>query len=493
MRIATGGVSHETSTFLRTRTTMRDFETGKGVFRGNEITDRFRGANIPTGGFIEGAEEHDFELVPLLWADANPGGLIVRDDYDKLKAEFLELLGRAESEGGPVDGVLLDMHGAMVIEGIEDGDGDFIAAVREVIGPDRPILVTQDLHGNHTKWRVAVADSLIGYDTFPHVDQAERGREAAGLIVRAIRGEVRPVMAIHQLPLLWSAECQVTAGPPIDEAFRYVHEIEQRPGVLVVTLSTAFPWSDVPDVGTSVVVTADADPELAQETADELGAWIWQRRERLYKRPRTAREALAEGKRVGKYPIFLADQADNTGSGAPGDSTEVLQTFLDLGLQDALLLYMVDPEVADEAHAAGVGARVSVALGGKSDPAQGAPVEMDVEVVAVSDGNFAYDGPMLSGTTGRLGPSAWLRSGGLSVVVVSGREQPFDQAFVRSLGIDCASMRYIAVKSAGHFRSGFGKIIGSSHNISARAVHSDDFTQMGYKRPKRTLYPGLSQ
>ena len=493
MRIAAGGVAHETSTFLKTRTTMRDFETGKGLFRGNEIIDHFRGANVPTGGFIEGAEEHDFELVPLLWADANPGGLIVRGDYDKLKAEFLELLSRAESEGGPVDGVLLDMHGAMVIEGIEDGDGDFIAAVREVIGPDRPILVTQDLHGNHTKWRVAVADSLIGYDTFPHVDQAERGREAAGLIVRAIRGEVRPVMAIHQLPLLWSAECQVTAGPPIDEAFRYVHEIEQRPGVLVVTLATAFPWSDVPDVGTSVVVTADADPELAQETADELGAWIWQRRERWYKRPRTAREGLAEGERVGKYPIFLADQADNTGSGAPGDSTEVLQTFLDLGLQDALVLYMVDPEVADEAHAAGVGARVSVALGGKSDPAQGAPVEMDVEVVAVSDGNFAYDGPMFSGTTGRLGPSAWLRSGGLSVVVVSGREQPFDQAFVRSLGIDCASMRYIAVKSAGHFRSGFGKIIGSSHNISARAVHSDDFTQMGYKRPKRTLYPGLAQ
>ena len=230
MRIATGGVSHETSTVLRTRTTIDDFKFRKGLFRGNEIIDRFRGTNISTGGFIDGAEENAFELIPLLWTFAEPSGLIVREDYEALKSEFLELLQRAESETGPVDGLLLDMHGAMVIDGIDDGDGDFISAVREVIGPDRPIVVTQDLHSNHTKRRVEAADALIGFDTYPHVDQAERGREAAGLIARTVRSEVRPAMAIHQLPLLWSVACQVTAHPPIDEAFRLVHEVEQRPG-----------------------------------------------------------------------------------------------------------------------------------------------------------------------------------------------------------------------------------------------------------------------
>ena len=167
----------------------------------------------------------------------------------------------------------------------------------------------------------------------------------------------------------------------------------------------------------------------------------------------------------------------------------MLQAFLDRGLQDALVLYMVDPEVAEQAHAAGVGGRMSTALGGKSHPAQGPPVRMDVEVVAVSDGKFAYDGPMFAGMNSKHGPSAWLRSGGVSVVVVSAREQPFDQAFARSLGIDPASMRYIGVKSAGHFRSGFGSIIGSSYNISAQAIHSVDFSNMGYKRAKRRLYP----
>ena len=489
MRIATGGVSHETSTFLPTRTTTRDFVDTKGIFRGNEFIDHFRDTNTPTGGFVDGAKEHGIELVPLLWAFANPGGPIVREDYEALKAEFLELLRNGESENGPFDGVLLDMHGAMVIDGIDDGDGDFIEAVREVVGADHPIVVTQDLHASHTERRVAAADALIGYDTFPHVDMAERGREAAELIARTVRGEVRPVMALHQLPMLWSAVCQVSTQPPMDEALRHIHEIEQRPGVLVVTLSTAFPWSDVPDVGSSVIVVTDADPALARSTADELGAWVWERRERWWKKPLTVSEALAEGERVGNYPIFLADHADNTGSGTPGDSTEVLQTFLDLGLQDALVLYITDREVAEQAHAVGVGGRMSTAVGGKSHPAQGPPVQMEAEVVAVSDGRFAYDGPMFAGMMGKHGPSAWLRSGGVSVVVVSAREQPFDQAFARSLGIDPAAMRYIGVKSAGHFRSGFGSIIGSSYNINAQAIHSVDFTRMGYKRAKRRLYP----
>jgi len=296
-------------------------------------------------------------------------------------------------------------------------------------------------------------------------------------------------MAIYQLPLLWSAACQVTAQPPMEEALRKVHEIEQRLGILNVTLATGFPLADVPEVGASVIVTADEDPALAQSAADELGAWIWQSRERWYKELSTVNEALAEGQKIGKYPVILADQADNTGGGAPGDSTEVLQTFIDLGLQDALVLYMVDPGVARQTHAAGVGERISIALGGKSDPAQGAPVEMDAEVVAISDGIFQYDGPMFAGLTADLGFSAWLRSGGVSVVVVTAREQPFDLAFARSLGIDCASMRYIAVKSSAHFRSGFEGIAGSIHNIDAQAVHSLDLKRIAYQRSKRRLYP----
>jgi microcystin degradation protein MlrC len=485
MRIAAGGISHETSTFAPTPTTLRDFESGLGLFRGGDIVERFRGSNNCTGGFIAGADRHRFELVPLLWTFAYPGGLIRRADYDTLKREFLDRLTKVL----PVDGVLLDLHGAMVVEGSDDGDGDFIETVRRAVSPACPIVATFDLHGNHTQRRLDAADAVIGFDTYPHVDMAERGVEAADLIVRIIRSEVRPVMALRELPLFWSAACQVTAHAPIDEAFRLVHEAERRPGILSITLATGFPWADVPQMGASVIVVADGDPKLARHTADEIGDWIWQRRERWHRQPLTVAEALELGQRAGRYPIMLADMADNTGGGAGGDSTEVLRTFVERDLPDALVLYLVDAEVARQAHAAGVGAHLSVQLGGKSHPAQGAPVPLDAEVVALSGGTFTYDGPMYAGLTGNLGPSAWLRCRGVNVVVVSARMQPLDQAFARRLGIDCSRMKYIAVKSSVHFRSGFEKIAGSIHNIDAQAIHTHDFRRLPYQRRRRPMYP----
>lgn len=488
MRIAVGGISHETSTFADQPTTLREFESGFGLFRGDEVVQRFRNANTCTGGFIDGAAKLGFEAVPILWTFAYPSGLIRRADYEQLKGEYLDRLRRADAEG-PLDGALLDLHGAMVVEGIDDGDADMIEAVRGVLGPKRPIMVTQDLHGNHTLRRVKAADAIVGFDTYPHVDMNERGREAADIIVRTLRGEIRPVNAIRQIPLFWGIRCQVTAHPPMDEVMRRVHDLEKRPGIISVTVATGFPWADVPDVGASVIVVADKDQALAQKTADELADWIWEQRERWHTPPLAVRDALAQGEKLGRYPILLADHADNTGGGAGGDSTEVLRTFLDMRLRDALMLYMVDPDVAEQAHAAGVGRRISIKLGGKSQPGQGAPIEMEAEVVALTQGAFAYDGPMYAGLTGNMGRSAWLRKDGVSAVVVKAREQPLDPGFARTLGIDCTKMRYIALKSAAHFRSGFEAIAGAIFNVDAMGVHTHDFSKLVYKKRTRPVFP----
>ena len=485
MRIATGGIIHETSTCVDTETTLDDFEHDRGIIRGEAMLARFRGANVQTGGFIGAADECGFDLVPLLRASAFPGGLIRREDYDAIKAELIERLEAA----GPVDGVLLDLHGAMVVDGIDDGDGDVIAAVRNVVGPEVPIGVPQDLHGNHTKWRVEVADAIVGYDTFPHIDMADRGKEAGEIIVRTIRGEIRPRMAIHQLPMFWSTTCQVTGRSPMNEVIERLHEMERRQGVVSMTVATGFPWADVPDAGGSVIAVTDDDQELAQQLADELGGWIWENRQRWYAPPLTVRDALAEGERIGRYPIIIADHADNTGGGSPGDSTEVLKTFLQMGLQDALLLYMVDQEVAQQSHAAGIGSRIPICIGGKSSLVQGAPVTGQAEVIALSDGAFAYDGPMFAGLTGSMRTSAWIKIDGVSVVVVCSREQPFDQAFARSLGIDCAKMRYICVKSAAHFRAAFEPIAGSIQNVDAAGIHAHDFSQLPHTKRTRRIFP----
>jgi microcystin degradation protein MlrC len=485
LRIATGGIIHETSTCVDTQTTLDDFEHDRGIIRGHAILQRFRGANVQTGGFIAAADEYGFDLVPLLRASAFPGGLIRREDYDALKAELIERLEAV----GPVDGVLLDLHGAMVVDGIDDGDGDVIAAVRNVVGPDVPIGVPQDLHGNHTKWRVEVADAIVGYDTFPHIDMAERGKEAGEIIVLTIRGEIKPTMAIHQLPMFWSTPSQVTAQPPMTEVIERLHEMERRKDVVSMTVATGFPWANVQDVGSSVIAVTDNDQQLAQQLADELGGWIWENRQRWFSPPLPVRDALADGERIGRYPIIVADHADNTGGGSPGDSTEVLRTFLELELQDALLLYVVDKEVAQQAHAAGVGSHISICIGGKSSSVQGAPVECEAEVIALSDGAFAYDGPMFAGLTGSMGTSAWIKIAGVSVVVVCSREQPFDQAFARSLGIDCQRMRYICVKSAAHFRAAFEPIAGSIHNVDAAGIHTHDFSKLPHTKRARPVLP----
>jgi len=488
MRIAIGGISHETSSFAVVPTTLNDFADGFGLFRGPEVITRFSDSNICVGGFIDGAKTHGFEAIPILWTFAYPSGLIVRADYESLMSEFLTRLRTADQES-PLDGVLLDLHGAMVVEGIDDADGEFIEAVRSVIGPDRPIVVTFDLHGNHTQRRVNASTAIVGFDTYPHIDMAERGREAADLIVRTIQGEIRPVMAFRQLPLFWSTPTQVTAHPPMNDVMDRVHELETRTGMLSLTIATGFAWADVPDIGCSIIAVADGEQSVAEKIADELATWIWENRERWYQPPMSVRAALAQGEQLGKFPIVLADHADNTGGGSPGDSTEILQTFLDLKLQDALILYIVDPAVAHAAHATGVGNKLSIPVGSKSSPIQGTPVLMDAEVMAVSDGDFTYDGPMYAGLTGNMGCSAWIRQDGVSVVIVSAHEQPLGPAFAKTLGIDCSKMKYIAVKSAAHFRASFEKFAGSIFNVDAQAIHTHEFSKLPFKRRTRDMFP----
>jgi microcystin degradation protein MlrC len=318
----------------------------------------------------------------------------------------------------------------------------------------------------------------------------ERGREAARMIARTIRGEIRPRAAIRQLPLYWNVAPQVTAHPPMNEVIRRLHELESRSGMLSATVATGFPWADVPDMGASVIAIADGDDALARRAADELGDWIWENRKTWIVPQTTVRDAITAGEKSGRFPIFLADHADNTGGGAPGDSVEILQTFRDLKLRDALLLYIVDLEVVAKAHAAGVGGRIKTLLGGKSSPVQGPPLEVDAEVVALTDGAFSYDGPMFKGLRGNMGKSAWIRfDDGINVVVVTAREQPMDPAFARTLGIDVSRMKYVAVKSAAHFRSGFEKLAGSIYNVDARAILTHDFAQLPYKKRARKFYP----
>ena len=484
MRIVTGAISHETSTFTPVPTTRESYGERFGFLRGQQILQTFRDSNTPIGGFIEGADAYGFELVPTIVAEPHPSGPTPRTLFDEILGELLAGIEAA----GTIDGLLLELHGAMVAEGIDDGEGYILEALRRLVGPRVPIVVQLDIHSNISYRMVALADALIGRETYPEVDMALRGRECAELLNKILRQGLRPEMALCRIPMAWGMN-QVTAHAPMCEAIDYLHRIEARPGIVSASIATCFPLADIPDMGASVYVVADGDRAMAQEAADELGAWIYDRRaDWQLAMPRTE-ELLPVVKEPGDFPVVFADRNDNPGGGAPGDSTGMLRAFLADELQDACILYVVDPETIAQCHQAGVGAQLEMMVGGKSSPLQGKPCRMDAEVVALSDGLFQYDGPMYAGLQGRMGLSAYIRQGGVHVILVSEREQPFDTAFARTLGLDPSAMRYIGVKSAAHFRAGFEEWAGTVHVVGEPGVHDMETAGLTFRHLGRNVYP----
>lgn len=483
MRIVTGGINHETSTFTPVKTTWRSYEERFGYLKGQAMLDKFRRTNTPIGGFIEGAAAHGFDLVPTVFAHAYPSAPTPRPIFDVILGDLLDGIARA----GRIDGVLLELHGAMVAEGIDDAEGHILAAVRHLVGPTTPIVAQLDIHSNMSPRMVELADVLIGRETYPEIDMAERGRECADVMVRIVREGLRPMMALHQIPMTWGMN-QVTAHSPMRDAIAELHRIEAQPGVVCGSISTGFRLSDVPDMGASVFIVTDNDLALAQRYADELGRWIYERRALWHSPLLSTREALALY-RDGPFPVVLADRDDNTGGGAPGDSTGQLRAFIEAGLEDACILYIVDPEAVRQAAAAGVGATLALDVGGKSHPWQGEPVRMTAKVMALSDGAFRYDGPRFAGLDGDMGPSAYIKQGGIHVVLVTMRSQPTDTAFARSLGLDLPHMRYIGVKSAAHFRAAFEPWAGVIGVVAEHSVHNPPGGALVFRPRARPLYP----
>ncbi|MBI83178.1 MAG: hypothetical protein CMJ81_08285 [Planctomycetaceae bacterium] len=484
MRVVIGGISHETSTFTTVPTTRESFVERSGFLRGQEMLEKFRGVNTPIGGFIASAREHLFELVPAIFAEAWPSAPTPRAIFDEMLNKLLTEIAGA----GAIDGVLLELHGAMVAEGIDDAEGHILSAVRNVVGSDTPIVAQLDIHSNVSRQMVEVADVLIGRETYPEVDMAARGKECADVLVRIQREGIRPTMALHQIPLVWGMN-QITAHRPMSEAIDELHRIEALPGVICASIATCFPLADVPDMGASVYVVTNNDPKLAQACADELGEWIFARRADWHKPMPSTREALQESRAAGHFPVIFADRCDNTGGGSPGDSTGMLQTFLDEGLDRACILYIVDPEAIAQCRQAGVGATLELEVGAKASPLQGKPCRMRAEVVSLGDGRFRYDGPMYEGAEGHMGLSAHIRQDGIHVLLVSEREQPFDTAFARTLGLDPRQMQYIGLKSAGHFRAGFEAWAGAIHEVTEPSVHNPADAKLAFKRLGRKLYP----
>jgi microcystin degradation protein MlrC len=457
-RIAVGGFLHETNTFAPTKATYGDFVHGGGwpaMAVGADVLKTMRNINVGLAGFVEAAEALGWQMVPTISCGASPSAHVTEDAYERIVQVMVDGIRAA----GPLDAVYLDLHGAMVTEHLDDGEGEILARVREVIGKDLPMVVSLDLHANVTPEMVEHADALIAYRTYPHVDMAETGRAAARHLALLLGTKQKFAKAFRQLPFLIPISWQCTNDQPTMGIYQKLASLESD-AVPTLSFAPGFPAADFVHCGPSVFAygATQADADAA---ADAVAALIESHEEdfdgRIFTPDEGVRHAMELAKTATK-PIIIADTQDNPGAGGDSDTTGMLRALVRNNARRAATGVIYDPASAKAAHAAGVGASVTLALGGRSGIPGDAPYKETFIVEALSDGQFVAGGPYYGGRDMDMGPSAALRIGDIRVVVSSHKAQLADQAMYRYVGIEPTEQAILVNKSSVHFRADFEPI-----------------------------------
>ncbi|MDB5560046.1 MAG: microcystin degradation protein MlrC [Enterovirga sp.] len=457
-RVAFGGFLHETNTFAPSKAGMEAFEEGGGwpvLTRGEAVFEAVHTVNVGAAGFIEEGHRRGWTLLPALWCAASPSAHVTRDAFERITGDLVERI-RAVL---PVDAVFLDLHGAMVADHFDDGEGEILRRVRLAIGPDVPLVASLDLHGNVTPLMVESADALIAYRTYPHVDMAETGRRSAEYLATIIGTEKRHAKALRQIPFLIPIAWQATAMEPCRTIYGRL-AARQSGSVPTLSFLPGFPAADFPDCGPSVVAygVTQADADAA---ADEIAALVIASEEAFRGRVYTPDEGVREAMRLAESasrPVVISDTQDNPGAGGDSDTMGMARALVQNHAQRAAIGMIVDPAAAAAAHAAGTGATIRLALGAKSGVPGDAPLEAEFTVEALSDGNFVAPGPFYGGARMKLGPCACLRIGDVRIAVASRKAQMADQAMYRQVGIEPTEQAILVNKSSVHFRADFEPI-----------------------------------
>jgi microcystin degradation protein MlrC len=489
MRVCVAMMSHETNTFSPVVTDLARFSGGGAVPLGGDAAYRtFRGTASCLGGYLRACESRGVDVFIPVAAGAAPSGPVRRDAFEYICERIVAAAGRC-------DAMLLDLHGAMVTEDFDDGEGELLRRIRE-LAPDLPIAVSLDMHANLSEAMVGQATVICGYHTYPHVDMDTTAERAADILFDALAGRATPVMAWGNVPMLPHVMRQGTDDFPNRELQQRAIAMEAE-GALAVSLFTGFPHADIHDAGLSVVTVTDTDRAGAERLRDELLERAWSDREAFVYRVEPLAESLARAQSLaaapGEGPVVLLDHYDNTASGGTMDTTEVLAAVLDAGLDDAAFFAIYDPESVAAMAGAGVGAEVTLSLGGKLPmPAlrvQSRPIVVTGRVRTLSEGTFPATVAMSRGLTMNMGHAGVLRVGGLDVVVVSRHIEPFDPGCFRALGIEPHARRYLVLKSRIHYRVGFRDIARAMVECAGRGVCTSDYGELTFRKVRRPIYP----
>lgn len=495
MRIAVAGFEHETNTFAPVKADYEAFAVAKSfppLCRGEDMMRRVRGRKLPAAGSIATLEAAGAEIVPLLWCTATPSAHVTEDAYERITGEILDMIAAA----GPLDGICLELHGAMVAEHVDDGEGELLRRLRARFGTGIPVAVALDLHANVTAAMVDYADYMDMYRHYPHTDMVEAGARAAAGLLRILKTGQRPAKAFRQIDFLIPINGGCTDfGPARDIYLSLMPEMDRTAGLVGLSFASGFPHADFADCGPSVFAYGDAQ-DVADAAADRLAAEI-RRREGdflpdFFPAPEAVRRALASAEGASK-PVVIADTQDNPGGGGPGDTTGLLRALIDAGAKGAVIGAVIDPETAAAAHRAGEGGSAMFAIGGKRLPGD-SPVEVRARVLRARSDGWTATGAMKGGMPVDLGLTALLEvePSGVLVAVASRVAQTLDSSIFRHLGLVPEKLPIIAVKSSVHFRADFTPLASTIIVAKAPGPVAIDHVDLPYRklRPGMRLMPG---
>jgi microcystin degradation protein MlrC len=496
MKLLIAMMSHETNTFSPVPTLLERFGNGSAPAEGDQALRELQGRALAMGGMIAVAQAVGADVVTPIAAGAPPSGPV--DD-----AAYHYIADTICAAAADCDGILLELHGAMVTMSLEDGEGELLARLRHLY-PHMPIGVALDMHANLYPAMVENATVITGFQTYPHVDMFQTGERAARALLAAMRGEIKPIMRWGNCPMLPHVMRQGTDDQPNKALQQRVAEMEADDAV-AVCLFTGFPHADILNAGLSVVVTTDNDPIRAEFLRDELLELAWAQRAAFVYQPTPLADSVAEavaaaddqsliqGSDTKTGPVILLDHYDNTASGGSMDTTEVLREILRQGLEDVAVFAIHDPAAVQELIAVGVGESATVTIGARFHldalAQQSQPLTVSGRVQLISDGHYTVTGPMSTGSLINMGTTVVLDTGKVQIIIISRHVEPFDLGCFTSLGIDPLRKRYLMLKSRIHYRATFKPIAKKIIECAGIGVCTSDYNQLQFRHVRRPIYP----
>jgi microcystin degradation protein MlrC len=484
MRAVIAKMFHETNTFSPVPTPFERFRKRVGLF-GPAVADYYTGTNTAVGAYLDLCRSIGADIVTPVAAEAPPSGAVESAAYRQITEAIFEAVGRG------CDALFLDLHGAMVTETSDDGDGDLLVELRRRY-PKLPIAVALDMHANLTDAMVSNCDIIVGYRTYPHIDVRKTGERAGKLLLDMMEGKIKPRMAWGRRPMLPHTLRMATADEPMKTLMTMAQLSEAQP-VLATSVFGGFPMVDIPEPGLSVVCVADGSLDAARKTISEILDVAWQRRAEFVYHTEPLEKSVARAKAITEGPVILVDHGDNVASGGTEDTMDIVREALRQEITDAAMFAIHDPQSVETLIAAGVGAEVTLPLGGKVDmPSigrKGEPLVLTGKVRTISDGRFTVTGPLFTGFKVDMGKSVLFETGGLQIAIISNHIEPWDLGNLRALGVEPTQKRYIILKSRIMFGAAYRPIAKAIIECGTVGVCSSEYRLFKFSKIKRPIYP----